>query len=256
MELGYRGTGEPLKREEFDARQRAADAARQTSQWHESELFSAGKDLSHSPFLSALARREHLNRCSSLATIIFIRLCMGSAKHEVSAYIDYAARLRSENSAEAYFNGSKIMLPRSTDLSYYNWDTQTCLSTSSANWNVIADGEAGLQFRNKRDRKLVIPDFGIPQIPKGTDSESALHPQPQSKLQDLPVVSSMSVETKKKCSAKKSVQQPVASVPANMLIPITGETTTVLSDDTIRIEMRSSEYIQIVFYDHYTRRKI
>lgn len=48
--------------------------------------------------------------------------------------------------------------PRASDLSFYNWSTGTHSSSASANWIVLADGEAGLAFKNKRDRKLVLVD--------------------------------------------------------------------------------------------------
>ena len=49
-------------------------------------------------------------------------------------------------------------MPRTTDLSYYNWETQTSTSNSTPNFQVIADNEAGLLFKNKRDRKVINVD--------------------------------------------------------------------------------------------------
>ncbi len=57
---------------------------------------------------------------------------------------------------EPYFEGKKKLLPRPSDLSYFNWDTQTSTSNSSPNFQVIADNEAGLLFKNKRDRKVCV----------------------------------------------------------------------------------------------------
>ncbi len=64
-------------------------------------LSSANKDLSGFPFLQALADREERVRNGRLTTIIFIRDItvkgIGKPKREVSGYIDYAHRLKTEN---------------------------------------------------------------------------------------------------------------------------------------------------------------
>ncbi|CAN0471943.1 unnamed protein product, partial [Ectocarpus sp. 8 AP-2014] len=122
-------------------------------------------DLSASPFLLALGNREELVRNGKLTSIIFVR-DVNSKGQEVSGYIDYAHRLRSTN-FEPYFERRKKLMPRPTDLSYYNWETQTSTSTSTPNFQVIADGEAGLLFKNKRDRKVVNVD---PKAPPGDNT--------------------------------------------------------------------------------------
>ena len=57
-----------------------------------------------------------------------------------------------------YFEGKKQLLPRTSDLSYYNWDTQSCTLFDSPNFRVDANSEAGLLFKNKRDRKVINVD--------------------------------------------------------------------------------------------------
>ena len=112
-------------------------------------------------------------------------------------------------------------MPKPTDLSYYNWETQTSTSNSSPNFQVrtdtrcgragavvvcacnssrcvrrsfgkqvIADNEAGLLFKNKRDRKVINVD---PSANPG--------------------------------------------------------------DNSTRTEISTKEYLQVVIYDHMTRRK-
>lgn len=55
-----------------------------------------------------------------------------------------------------YFSGEKVLLPKTTDLSFYNWVTRTCVSNDSPNFKVDAtSGNQGLLFRNKRDRKVI-----------------------------------------------------------------------------------------------------
>lgn len=66
VQLGYRGTGEALKRDEFEARKRPAQSALLNSHWNNKELNSIGKDLSYSPFLQELAKREESNSSNSL----------------------------------------------------------------------------------------------------------------------------------------------------------------------------------------------
>jgi hypothetical protein len=91
-----------------------------------------------------------------MTTIIFIR-DKNSRGQEISGYIDYAHRLKTEE-FEPYFAGRKRLLPRPTDLSFYNWETQSCTSNATPNYQVIAENTSGLLFKNKRDRKILNVD--------------------------------------------------------------------------------------------------
>ncbi|XP_023958869.1 cilia- and flagella-associated protein 299 isoform X3 [Chrysemys picta bellii] len=97
-------------------------------------------------------------RCVLLqdTSIIFIR-DRNSRGQEVSAYIDYAHRLKTDE-FEIYFNGKKKLFPRRTDLSFYNWDRNVSTSNASPNYQVIAENACGLLFKNKCDRKIVNVD--------------------------------------------------------------------------------------------------
>ncbi|XP_055450462.1 cilia- and flagella-associated protein 299 isoform X2 [Psammomys obesus] len=121
VELGYRGTGEIVKREDFEARKAAIEIARLAERTQKKTLASAGKEL-HDNFLKALAMREEDNRNGKVSTVIFIR-DKNSHGQEVSGYIDYAHRLKSED-FEAYFNGKKRLLPRTTDMRFSQVTTQ------------------------------------------------------------------------------------------------------------------------------------
>ena len=157
VELGYRGSGETLKREEFEARKKAVEQARQNKlRAAPKALASAAKDVGGFPFLASLAEREEMVRNGKLTTIIFIR-DKNHKGQEVSGYIDYAHRLKTEN-FEPYFDRKKKLMPRPSDLSFYNWETQTSTSNATPNFQVIADNEAGLLFKNKRDRKVINVD--------------------------------------------------------------------------------------------------
>lgn len=66
IELGYRGTGETLKREEFNAKKKAEREKHVHKQTAPKQLASAGKDLAGYPLLQALANREELVRNGKL----------------------------------------------------------------------------------------------------------------------------------------------------------------------------------------------
>lgn len=107
------------------------------------------------PFLKALAQREERVLNGRLLTIIFLRIENPAKKTEVSGYIDYAHRLKTED-FRPIFDGSVKLVPKPSDLSYYNWKTNVCASNDSPNFKVdAASGESGLLFRNKRDRKVI-----------------------------------------------------------------------------------------------------
>jgi len=188
VELGYRGSGEVLKREEFEAKKKAAEASRLSRKTQKKALASTGKELK-TPFLRALAQREEANRNGKMTSIVFIR-DRNSRGQEISGYIDFAHRLKAED-FEAYFAGRKRMLPRTTDLSFYNWETQSSTSNPTPNYQVIAENASGLLFKNKRDRKILNVD-------------------------------------------------PKAATPG---------------DNSTRSVLDTPEYVQVVIYDHITRRK-
>ena len=104
--------------------------------------------------------------------------------------MDVRHRAQTEN-LEPVFDRKKRLMPKSSDLSFYNWETQTSTSNPTANFQVIADNEAGLLFKNKRDRKIV-------------------NVNPESEP----------------------------------------------GDNTTRVEIPTKEYVQVVMYDHSTRRRI
>uniref|UniRef100_A0A672GKP0 Cilia- and flagella-associated protein 299 n=1 Tax=Salarias fasciatus TaxID=181472 RepID=A0A672GKP0_SALFA len=126
-------------------------------------LASAGKDLKDD-FLRALAELERANRSGKTtvsaafrrSSVIFIR-DYNPLGQEVSGYIDYAHRLKTEDFA-AYFSGKKRLMPGRSDLCYYNWKTQTSTSNSSPNFEVVYEDVHGLLFKSKRDKKLLNVD--------------------------------------------------------------------------------------------------
>lgn len=92
-------------------------------------------------------------------SVIFIR-DKNSKNQEISGYIDYAHRLKTED-FEAYFSGRKKLLPKPTDLSFYNWENQAISSNNTPNYQVIAESVRGILFKNKRDRKILNVDPSV-----------------------------------------------------------------------------------------------
>jgi len=163
VEFGYRGSGEVIKREEFLSRKQAAEASRQQKRSQQVELAHIDPDTYESfehvdsdPVFIALAEREELNRSGKMTTIIFIR-DKNQRGQEISGYIDYASRLKNED-FKVYFSGKKRFLPKVSDLSFFNWETQTSASNPTVNYQVVSDSSNGLLFKNKRDRKIVNVD--------------------------------------------------------------------------------------------------
>ncbi|EUB64403.1 hypothetical protein EGR_00947 [Echinococcus granulosus] len=189
VELGYRGTSEIIKREEFIKKKDELAALAEKRKvaknrylihttnflalpfsninkpacffpqaifQYNREFYNHEGIIITEPGLIALAAREESNRRGNLSTIIFIRHTNAKGQ-EISGYVDYAHRLKSEDFVP-YFSGKKKLLPRVGDLSFYNWESQHVSSTSTPNYIVIADNPSGLLFKNKRDRKLIIID--------------------------------------------------------------------------------------------------
>ncbi len=60
---------------------------------------------------------------------------------------------------EAVFSGRKRLLPCATDLSYYNWATQTLETSPSEDFLAVSDVHAGfLELENKRDGTAIRVD--------------------------------------------------------------------------------------------------
>jgi hypothetical protein len=166
MELGHRGGGGSglLKRADFEARTAAAaSAAAAAARGGEAAprpLASAGAALAGRPFLQALAAREAALRARALASVAFLR-ARNARGQEVSGYVDLAHRLDTDD-AEAYFSGAATLLPRPSDLSFYNADAGAASGVSSPFWAVLVSDDGVLSLKNKRDRKALHLDPAAP----------------------------------------------------------------------------------------------
>lgn len=123
----------------------------------EKPLYSEGKVFPEGSFLWHLATREYDVRNGRKSTIIFVRYREINGK-EVSAYIDYRERLKNDN-FEDIFTGKRDLIPRPSDLSYYNWTIQKVYSNDSTFFRVDAGPKERLSFRNNTDRKIINVDL-------------------------------------------------------------------------------------------------
>eukprot|EP00070_Physeter_catodon_P036472 XP_028343366.1 cilia- and flagella-associated protein 299-like [Physeter catodon] len=159
--------GSVLSREAFyQAKEQIEVALRAAHNNPRTQLCSSGKYLNDSVVLRHLAAREDLVKSGKLSTIIFVR-DINKRGQEISGYIDYGERLKRDNFS-LYFEKKKRLLPRPSDLSYCNWDTNFCCINDSSHFLVVPDQQLGLLFKHKRDRKSINVD---PQGDPGDNSK-------------------------------------------------------------------------------------
>ena len=119
--------------------------------------FSQDMHYAKGSFLELLQERENDVRNGIKFTIIFIRY-KDKKGRETSAYIDYRERLK-EDEMEAVFKEGVPLMPKSTDLSYYNWNIQRINSLDSTFFRVDAGPKERLCFKNNTDRKVINVDL-------------------------------------------------------------------------------------------------
>lgn len=164
VELGYRGVGHAISRKDFQERkQRAEMILRARRQEHVPVISDSLTILT--PFAQALASREEANRTTRLLTIIFLRI-RNEENQEISAYIDYAHRLKCEDLTK-FFLGETKFIPMTSDLSFYDWHRHHCTSNETNNFH-LSPGLNGIRFRCLHDRKLVHVDPESKQYGDGT----------------------------------------------------------------------------------------
>ena len=90
----------------------------------------------------------------------------------MSCYLDLAHRLETADLAPV-FAGAARLAPCPTDLSYYNYDTGASAGLASPYFELVLEGEDGLAFKHKRDRKLISLDPAAP--PGDSTTREELH---------------------------------------------------------------------------------
>lgn len=149
--------GEIKSKEDFDSKKRNLAMKDLDDDIQEKPLCSEGKAFEPGSFLWHLQQREYDVKNGRKSTIIFIRY-KDQAGKETSSYIDYRERLKADK-FEEIFNGEKDLLPRRSDLSFYNWTSQKDFSNDSTFFRVDATANERLSFRNNTDRKIINVDL-------------------------------------------------------------------------------------------------
>jgi hypothetical protein len=149
--------GEIRSKADFDRKKREIEEMNREEDTKERPLFSLNMDYRKGSFLDQLQERESEVRNGRKSTIIFIRYKDKKGK-ETSAYIDYRERLKNDE-MDGIFKEGKPLLPKPTDLSYYNWTLQKVMSNDSTFFRVDAGPKERLSFKNNTDRKIINVDL-------------------------------------------------------------------------------------------------
>lgn len=153
-ELGYWTASETIDRESFLKRVRAAKEL--LSPVYRAYVLDSELTIPTDNLQRELSLRERGNRLGVLSTIIYIRK-LTRLKHEISAYIDYADRLKNDD-WQRFFEGKKKLSPRRSDLAYFNWRLNKTLLNDTAHYRPMIDKKRGLCFSNVHDRILISVD--------------------------------------------------------------------------------------------------
>lgn len=219
--------GDIKSKEDFEAKKREIEMRDQQDETKEKPLHSEGKVFEKDSFLWHLAEREYDVRNGRKSTIIFIRYRESNGK-EVSAYIDYRDRLKNDN-FEDIFNGKRDLIPKPTDLSYYNWTVQKNVSNDSNFFRVDANAKERLSFRNMTDRKVINVDLEF------------LNKHPNIDVVRIPIDIPKPPESNEKASKKKKDSKKDKEKENE--------------DDPEKFDKLTNGYKQIVIFDYETRSK-
>lgn len=74
---------------------------------------------------------------------------------EKSSYIDLNERMRKESFLD-YYLGKKLLLPKSSDLSYYNWKNGKCKSNETEAFCVETNNKNNVETIYKSKYKIII----------------------------------------------------------------------------------------------------
>jgi hypothetical protein len=215
---------------DFDRKKKEIELANKEEDTKERDPFSKGMTYKKGSFLELLQERESEVRNGRKSTIIYIRYKESKGK-ETSAYIDYRERLKNDD-MEFVFKGQKDLIPRPTDLSYYNWTLQKVMSNDSTFFRVDAGPKERLSFKNNTDRKIINVDLEY------------LEKHPNSDVRRLPVNLKMMKD------GKVTITQLDAKKENRRRKMKKGK-----EDDEEEKENETLGYQQIVIFDYETRSK-
>ncbi|KAH8377641.1 hypothetical protein KR093_006401, partial [Drosophila rubida] len=161
VKLGYRNTGRVYTEEEFDICKEKTLVLMNPK--IKVRVGSAYLVKGNDPGLLALSERERPNLLKKLSTIIFISVRMPSG-FDMSSYMDYEMNLRhfeldvrGAPNWTKIFEGSQKLLPKSSDLSYYDMQKKLVTHNDSDNYHSLAMGNS-LVFLHRGDHKIIVPD--------------------------------------------------------------------------------------------------
>lgn len=234
--------GDIKSKADFDKRKKELEMLGKIDENKEKPLYSQGKSFEKGTFLHELATREQEVRNGRKSTIIFIRYKDQSGK-EYSAYIDYRERLKNDN-FEEIFNGSKDLIPKPSDLSYYSWNQKKVYSNDSTFFRVDAGPKELLSFRNNTDRKIINVDLEY--LAKNPNLDVDRTPIELKKIESNVEAVLNSISNKKGGSKNKN-NVSVKKIKAMQS----------LSKNITKVKVEDKEwgYQQIVIFDYQTRNK-
>ena len=239
--------GEIRCKADFEKKKKEIEEMNREEDTKERPLFSLNMNYKKGSFLDQLQERESEVRNGRKSTIIFIRYKDKKGK-ETSAYIDYRERLKNDE-MEGVFKEGKPLLPKPTDLSYYNWTLQKVMSNDSTFFRVDAGPKERLSFKNNTDRKIINVDLQYLEKHPGLD------------VKRLPINFKNRDGTK---DIIKEGQNPRSNANAKFLVTpvdVKAENSKLKkknkgkSDDDDEDEKSNWGYQQIVIFDYETRSK-
>lgn len=151
FELGCVGGLDIMERSKFQQKKQELQEQKTTKRSAQVPLAHINCDSSKSPLMMKLAEIEDEVRNGQKTCLIFLR-SINAKEQEISAYIDYADRLRTEDWVP-YFSCKKLLKPKITDMSFFNWKTRTITHNESSTFDVKANNDRGIIVTNKRDQK-------------------------------------------------------------------------------------------------------
>lgn len=234
--------GDIKSKADFDRKKQELEMLGKVDESKEKPLFSQGKTFEKGTFLYELASREQEVRNGRKSTIIFIRYKDQYGK-ENSAYIDYRERLKNDN-FEEIFNGTKDLIPKPTDLSYYNWSHKKVYANDSTFFRVDAGPKELLSFRNNTDRKIINVDLEY--LSKNPNLDVDRSPVELKKVESN-IDTVLNNITNKKRGGKNKNQVSVKKIKDLQSLN--------KNISKVKLEEKDFGYQQIVIFDYQTRNK-
>ena len=167
-ELYSLNKGEIRSKADFDVKKKEMEESNKEEENIELKYFSEDMKYKNGTFLAQLKQREKDIQSGQKSTIIFVRY-KDKKGVETSAYIDFRERLKDEEEMNGIFKEGRPLLPKPTDLSYYNWTLQKVNSTDSNFFRVDAGPKERLSFKNNTNRKIINVDLEYLEAHPGLD---------------------------------------------------------------------------------------